>query len=71
MRFFSDAPPVNRRTLLPLAVLASGLLWGLDGLIIGENRLTVTLLAVWAAYMLWRFGGRRRTGRPPEEGTPA
>ncbi len=74
MQFFSDAQPLTRRTTLPLAVLVSGVLWGVDGLIAGEDRLLQTLIAVWIAYALWRMGGRRGSSPDPdpdEQGEPA
>ena len=66
MRFDSDAQPLSRRAALPLAVLVSGLLWGLDGLIRGEDRLLVTLIAVGVAHFLWRF-----LSEPTGQGEPA
>ena len=69
MRFESDAQPVRRRRLLPLALLASGLLWGLEGLIVGEDRGLVVLIAIAAAYYVWRFSGRFAPDR--DQGEPA
>jgi hypothetical protein len=75
VQFFSDAPPVTRRTVLPLAVLVSGVLYGVDGLIVGEDRLKPTLIAVWLAWALWRMLGGRYTraadADAEEQGEPA
>jgi hypothetical protein len=74
VQFFSDAKPFTRQRTLPLAVLASGLLWGLDGLLVGEDRKLVTLGAIWLSWALWRVlsrSVRKRDAAEEEQAEPA
>jgi hypothetical protein len=65
MRFYSDSPNVLRSRLIAGAILLSGVLWSLEGLAVGDDRIVELLLAIGLSHGVWRLFGRKRSASDP------
>lgn len=61
MRFYSDDASVLRSRLIAGAILVSGVLWSLEGLAVGDDRIFELLLAIGLSHGVWRLFGRKRS----------